>query len=137
MRRSATLNPVKDERQRAHRTASLEAYHAYVKGRHYWGKRDLDGVRAAIGFFRQAIDFDPTHGLAYVGLAECFVALRLHGWSTAPDALATAKAAAMRERSSWRPITPRPATGTPITLRRSAGSMMQSAKPRRRRHSTR
>jgi DNA-binding winged helix-turn-helix (wHTH) protein/Tfp pilus assembly protein PilF len=89
-------HPVLDERRRVHRTASLEAYHAYVKGRHYWGKRDIDGVRAAIGFFRQAIDFDPTYGLAYVGLAECFVVLRVHGWSNAPDALATAKAAAVR-----------------------------------------
>lgn len=88
--------PVEDERRRVHRTASLEAYHAYVKGRHYWAKRDIDDVRAAIGFFRQAIDLDPTYGLAYVGLAECFVVLRLHGWSSAPDSLATAKAAAVR-----------------------------------------
>lgn len=85
-----------NERRRVHRTASLEAYHAYVKGRHYWSKRNVDGVRAAIGYFRQAIDLDPTYALAYVGLAECFVVLRMHSWPCAPDALLTAKAAASR-----------------------------------------
>ena len=88
--------PLLNERPRVHRTTSLEAYHAYVKGRHYWSKRDVDGVRAALGYFRQAIDLDPTYALAYVGLAECFVVLRVHSWPCAPDALLTAKAAASR-----------------------------------------
>lgn len=88
--------PLRTERRRVHRTASLEAYHAYVKGRHYWSKRDVDGVRAALGYFRQAIDLDPTYALAYVGLAECFLVLRGHCWPCAPDALLTAKAAASR-----------------------------------------
>jgi DNA-binding winged helix-turn-helix (wHTH) protein/Tfp pilus assembly protein PilF len=88
--------PLLNERRRVHRTASLEAYHAYVKGRHYWSKRDVDGVRAALGYFRQAIDLDPTYALAYVGLAECFLVLRGHSWPCAPDALLTAKAAASR-----------------------------------------
>lgn len=85
-----------DDRRRVHRTSNLEAYHAYVRGRHYWSKRDADGLRAAIGCFRQAIDLDPTYALAYVGLAECFVILRMLGWPTPPDALATARAAAGR-----------------------------------------
>jgi DNA-binding winged helix-turn-helix (wHTH) protein/Tfp pilus assembly protein PilF len=85
-----------NEQRRVHGTGSLEAYHAYVKGRHYWSKRDRDGVRAAMTFFRQAIDCDPTYALAYVGLAECFVILRVHGWSGSPDAFVTAKAAAAK-----------------------------------------
>lgn len=89
-------DPDLSERRRVHRTANLEAYHAYLKGRHYWLKRDAEGLRVAIGFFRQAIDLDPTYALAYVGLAECFVILRLHGWPTAPDALVSAKAAAAK-----------------------------------------
>lgn len=87
---------VLNERWRVHRTSNLPAYHAYLKGRHYWSKRDVDGVRAAITFFRQAIDLDPIYALAYVGLAECFVTLRVHSWSTAADAMVTAKAAATR-----------------------------------------
>ena len=88
--------PDLDERRRVHRTTNLEAYHAYLKGRHYWSKRDAEGVRAAVAFFRQAIDLDPTYAFAYVGLAECFIVLRAHSWPGAPDALVTAKAAAAK-----------------------------------------
>ena len=49
-----------------------------------------------MGFFRQAIDLDPTYALAYVGLAECFVVLRVHSWPVAPDTLVSAKAAAAK-----------------------------------------
>src|SRR5204863_2901896 len=89
-------DPVLNERRVVHRTANLEAYHAYLKGRHYWSKRDAEAVRSATAFFRQAIDLDPTYALAYVGLAECFVTRWVHGWTTAPDALVTAKAAAVK-----------------------------------------
>ena len=119
-----------------------------------------------MGFFRQAIDLDPTYALAYVGLAECFVVLRVHSWPVAPDALVSAKAAAAKALdiddtiaeahatlgairmtaehdwlapssrfavpSNWRLITPRRATGMPISSPRSRGSMTQSAKRRRR-----
>jgi DNA-binding winged helix-turn-helix (wHTH) protein/Flp pilus assembly protein TadD len=84
------------ERRQVHRTANLEAYHAYVKGRHYWSKRDVDGVRAAIALFRQAIDLDPTYALAYIGMAECFVVLRVHCWASPVDGFAMARAAAMK-----------------------------------------
>lgn len=85
-----------EDRSRVHRTANVNAYHAYLKGRHYWSKRDHDGVRAAVTFFRQAIDLDPTYASAYVGLAECYVLRWGHGWTTAADAIVTAKAAAAR-----------------------------------------
>lgn len=85
-----------EDRSRVHRTANVNAYHAYLKGRHYLSKRDTDGVRAAVTFFRQAIDLDPTYADAYVGLAECYVLRWVHGWTTTPDAVATAKAAAAR-----------------------------------------
>ena len=92
----APVTGAPDGRPRAHRTANLEAYYAYVKGRHYWAKRHVDAMRAAIAFFRQAIDLDPTYALAYVGLAECFIVLRVHGWSSGPDAFGMARAAATR-----------------------------------------
>jgi DNA-binding winged helix-turn-helix (wHTH) protein/Tfp pilus assembly protein PilF len=87
---------VSDGRRAEHGTANLAAYHAYLKGRHYWSKREVDGVRAAISFFRQAIDLDPTYALAYVGLAESFVILRVHCWPSAPDAFGMARAAATK-----------------------------------------
>lgn len=92
----ASAPAVLDGRPHVHRTANLKAYHAYLQGRHYWSKRDVDGVRAAISFFRQAIDLDPTYALAYVGLAECYVLLRGHCWSSAPDLYLMARAAAAK-----------------------------------------
>lgn len=79
-----------------HGTRNIEAHHAYLRGRHYWLKRDADSLRGAIRWFRRAIDLDPVYALAYVGLAECFVILRMLGWPTEPDALVTAKAAVAR-----------------------------------------
>ena len=85
-----------DEHRHVQRTANIQAYHAYLKGRHAWAKRDADSLRAAIFSFRQAIDLDPTYAVAYVGLAECFAVLRGHCWPSPPEALAIARAAAAR-----------------------------------------
>jgi DNA-binding winged helix-turn-helix (wHTH) protein/Flp pilus assembly protein TadD len=85
-----------EDRSRTRGTASVTAYHAYLRARHHWAKRDSDGVKAAITLFRQAIDLDPTYAGAYVGLAECYVLRWVHGWTTALDTVATAKAAATR-----------------------------------------
>ena len=85
-----------DEHRHLHRTANIQAYHAYLKGRHAWARRDADSLRAAISCFRQAIDLDPTYALAYVGLAECFVVQRGHCWPGSPEVLVMARAAATR-----------------------------------------
>lgn len=53
-------------------TNNTEAYHLYLRGRHFWNKRTADGLRRAIEFFRQAIDEDPQYALAYTGLADAY-----------------------------------------------------------------
>jgi len=50
-----------------------QAVELYLKGLHYWNKRDKDNIRRAIDLFNQAIDRDPSYALAYSGLAECYV----------------------------------------------------------------
>ena len=53
-------------------TDSVEAYHLYLKGRHFWNRRFAPGVLGkAIECFQQAIETDPSYGLAYAGLADC------------------------------------------------------------------
>jgi tetratricopeptide (TPR) repeat protein len=47
------------------------AYEAYLKGRHYWNRRNGESLKKAIECFQQAIDRDPTYAAAYVGLADC------------------------------------------------------------------
>ncbi len=56
-------------------TESLEAYHAYLRGRYFWNQRTPDGLQRAIGEFHQALAFDPTYALAYSGLGDAFVAI--------------------------------------------------------------
>jgi DNA-binding winged helix-turn-helix (wHTH) protein/Flp pilus assembly protein TadD len=86
----------RDAQRPVRQTANLGAYHAYLRGRHYWSKREVDAMRAAISAFRQAIDLDPTYALAYIGLAECYLVMRVHCWPGGPDAFLMARAAAAR-----------------------------------------
>jgi TolB-like protein/DNA-binding winged helix-turn-helix (wHTH) protein/Flp pilus assembly protein TadD len=49
-----------------------EAYEAYLKGRYFWNKRTADGLTTAIGYFKHAIQIDPTYAKAYAGLADAY-----------------------------------------------------------------
>ncbi len=49
-----------------------DAYEAYLKGRYFWSKRTADGLRAAIRFFRQAIEIDRNYPEAHSGLADAY-----------------------------------------------------------------
>jgi len=51
-------------------TKSVEAHNAYLQGHFYFERRNLEDYRKAVGFFDQAIRFDPDYALAY---AEQFV----------------------------------------------------------------
>jgi serine/threonine protein kinase/tetratricopeptide (TPR) repeat protein len=53
-------------------TENTEAYQLYVKGRFYWNKCTEDGFRKSIEYFKQAVEKDPTYGLAYSGLADSY-----------------------------------------------------------------
>ncbi len=54
-------------------TESVEAYHLYLKGRHFWNRRFAAGaLEKALGYFQQAIGVDPRYGLAYSGTADCY-----------------------------------------------------------------
>jgi TolB-like protein/Tfp pilus assembly protein PilF len=79
-------------------TENTEAYHAYLKGRHFWNKRTDESVRQSIDYFNQAIDGDPSYALAYSGLADAFIILGSFGIATLPpgEAFPKAKAAAIK-----------------------------------------
>ncbi len=46
-------------------TKSVEAHNAYLQGHFYFERRNLEDYRKAVGFFDQAIHFDPDYALAY------------------------------------------------------------------------
>jgi TolB-like protein/Tfp pilus assembly protein PilF len=77
-------------------TANLEAFHLYLKGRHYWNKRTEEALHRAISLFSQAIESDPLYALAHAGLADCYVPLGYWTFLAPEDAFPKAKVAADR-----------------------------------------
>jgi TolB-like protein/Tfp pilus assembly protein PilF len=53
-------------------TNDPEAYQLYLRGRQRLLKTTQADIEAAIKYFQQAIDKDPTYALAYVGLADAY-----------------------------------------------------------------
>lgn len=76
-------------------TENLEAYHLYLKGRHFWNQRFVPGaMQQAIRCFEQAIKTDPNYGLAYTGLADCYNLLGLWQFRAPHEVFPAAKTAA-------------------------------------------
>jgi TolB-like protein len=75
-------------------TENTEAYQLYLRGRHYWIKRTVEGMSKGGEFFQQAIDLDPGYALAYAGLADCYVMLSSYIAIPPKEGFAKAKAAA-------------------------------------------
>jgi serine/threonine protein kinase/tetratricopeptide (TPR) repeat protein len=77
-------------------TESTKAYQAYLRGRHHWNKRTVEGLRQAIEHFQEAIDVDPSYALAHAGLADTFNILGYYNTQRPHDAYPRGKAAAAR-----------------------------------------
>ncbi|TDJ34758.1 MAG: tetratricopeptide repeat protein, partial [Gammaproteobacteria bacterium] len=80
-----------------HATSNIEAYQAYLLGRHHWYKRTADDIELAVRYFEQAIEADPEYVPAYTGLADSYLLLTSYGNLTnyvalpkAEEAIATA-----------------------------------------------
>jgi TolB-like protein/cytochrome c-type biogenesis protein CcmH/NrfG len=80
-------------------TTDSEAYQLYLKGLFHWNKRTSDDLKAAIGYFNQSKEKDPSFALAYVGLAVTYSVLPSNTVLTkqeVDDSVLKAKAAALR-----------------------------------------
>lgn len=78
-----------------HHTEDFEAYRLYLKGRHYWNKREEKAIKKAMTLFKEAIELDPTYALAYTGLSDCYRWLA-KVVSSPRDAMPKAKSAALK-----------------------------------------
>ena len=74
-------------------TQNTEAYQAYLKGRYNWNKRSDEGLKAALSFFQQATDIDPTYAPAYSGIADVYLTLFDYEILSAKDSNARVSAA--------------------------------------------
>jgi serine/threonine-protein kinase len=77
-------------------TTNAEAYELYLKGRYFWNKRDEEGLRNGIKYFKEAEEKDPTYALAYSGLADSYALLSDIGVVKPAEEMPKAKAAAQR-----------------------------------------
>jgi len=77
-------------------TASVEAYHFYLKGRYFWNKRTAEWMKKGIECFEQALDCDPNYALAYSGLADSYISFATVGALSPSTAIPKAEAAAQK-----------------------------------------
>ena len=77
-------------------SSNSEAYQLYLKGRYYWNKRNEEGFRNSIDYFKQAEEKDPTFALAFSGLADSYALLGDIGVAPPNEVMPKAKAAAQK-----------------------------------------
>jgi len=86
-----------EQKQLAKRyTENTEAFKLYLQGRYYWNRRTADLLKRANEYFQQAIDKDPSYGLAYAGLAEGYAVFNYYEVLPPGESCRKAKAAAMK-----------------------------------------
>ena len=86
-----------DEEKLAKRyTKDTEAYDLYLKGRYSWNRRNEEGFRNGIDYFKRAEEKDPTFALAFSGLADSYALLCDIGVERPVDEMPKAKAAAQK-----------------------------------------
>jgi TolB-like protein/Tfp pilus assembly protein PilF len=77
-------------------TQSVEAFQLYIKGRHFWNKRTVEGLKRGMDCAQQAIDIDPTYTMAYIGLADSYNLLAGYAGLAPQETFPKARAAALR-----------------------------------------
>ena len=60
-------------------TRNTDAYNLYLKGRYHWHRGTEEELKKGIQDFEDALEIDPDFALAYVGLADCYIALCQEG----------------------------------------------------------
>jgi len=92
------LTPREEAALKSVKVVNPEAYESYLKGRYFWNKRTADGLKAALAYFKQAIEEDPKYAQAYSGLADTYALLGdwQYAVMTPKEAFPQAKAAAIK-----------------------------------------
>jgi TolB-like protein/DNA-binding winged helix-turn-helix (wHTH) protein/cytochrome c-type biogenesis protein CcmH/NrfG len=88
---STALSAAEGKAVAARPTRNVEAYHAYLRGRHFWNQRTLAGFKQATEQFSRALELDPNYAQAFVGLADALQ------FGNSDDAAATRAGELLRE----------------------------------------
>ena len=73
---------------------NVQAEHEYREGLRTLEKRSDSSIRASISHFNKAIDFDASHALAWVGLADAHIVAGIHCLNDPREAYPKARSAA-------------------------------------------
>ena len=86
-----------EEKQGAQKryTENQQAYETFLKAHFFMGKATRPDTDRSIELFRQAVDLDPKYAMAYAGLSDVYMRLRLFGVPPA-DFLPKSRAAVMK-----------------------------------------
>ena len=87
---SVNGNDRKDVKKRA--TENPAAYQEYLEGRHFWNRRDTEGLTKSVEHFQRAIDLDANYAQAYAGLADAYTLLVSYRVDAIPAAEAARRA---------------------------------------------
>lgn len=90
------LTQTEEQRLTRRQTSSVDAYQAYVKGRHFWKKKDRENLERAREFFEEAVRLDPNYALPYAGLADYYLTGIWYADFVSDAATQNAKAAAAK-----------------------------------------
>jgi TolB-like protein/Tfp pilus assembly protein PilF len=71
-----------------------EAYELYLRGRYFWNKRSVEGLKTGLDYFKRAAEKDLNFALAYAGQADSYLLLGLRNALPAQMARDEARAAA-------------------------------------------
>ena len=85
-----------DDEQKRRYSNDAEAYQLYLKGRYLWNKRNEEGFRNSIDYFKRAEERDPSFALAFSGLADSYALLCDIGVARPLDEMPKAQAAAQK-----------------------------------------
>ncbi len=90
------LTPQQQEQLSNSHPVTPAAHEAFLKGRYFASMLSPDGFEKAFHYFSQAIDIDPTYGLAYAEMGESYCWAAATVSLPARDALLKAKSAALK-----------------------------------------
>ena len=90
------LSPKQKTTLRQRPTVNPEAYHEYLRGRHFWHNWGPESLKKAVEHFLKALEHDPEYALAYAGLGHAYGALSYYGVIAPSEGFPRAQAAAAR-----------------------------------------
>ncbi|HKP45118.1 MAG TPA: winged helix-turn-helix domain-containing protein [Pyrinomonadaceae bacterium] len=76
-------------------TENQQAYESFLKAHFFMSQNTRQDTDHSIELFRRAIDLDPKYAMAYAGLSDCYMRLRIYGDPPA-DFLPQSRAAVMK-----------------------------------------